>query len=98
MIEGPLRKRIARLREEGPSHRRTRTGKIVSIRQHYDDKDMAQLELEDEAQPKPAKNKKGMPMDVSYRRSFDATVPKAHTAGLKLGDRVHVHTTVEKAK
>ncbi len=94
----PLQRRIRDFGKGAPMHHTTRTGKLVGIREHYDDKNMAQMDLEDEAPPPKPKGKKGdaVPSDT-YRRRFEAVVPKQHTAGLKLGDRVHVHTRVEKA-
>jgi len=95
--DSPLRRRIAQLRE--PVHKTTRTGKVVGIREHYDDKGLARVELEDEVQPKPKKGPDGkaQPSSLDYMRTFDATVPKTHAQGIAIGDRVHVRTTVEKA-
>ncbi len=96
MAVTPLQERIRAFgRGDLPMHQATRTGKVVGIQEHYDDKDKARVDLEDEAPPtKKAKN--GKVVDTFGRR-FEAVVPKAHTAGIKLGDRVHVHTKIEKA-
>ena len=93
--KNPLGDRIKQLRGER-GHKRTRTGTVKGIREHYERKDMARIELEDEHPPAKTKGATAK-IDNEFARSFDVEVPKAHTAGLKLGDRVHVHTTIEKA-
>lgn len=94
-----LQQAIRRMRGS-PTHKVTRTGIVKGVREHYSNKDMASVELEDEAAPpKPKRGKGDGPVvDEGYRRRFDVEVPKAHTKGLGIGDRVSVHTMIERAK
>lgn len=99
----PLHQRIRELRGEGEKkgHRKTRTGKVTGIHEDYDDKSVARVDLQ-ELGLKGTAEENGAATAVlkspsKAARSFTVEVPKAHTAGLKLGDRVHVHTTIEKA-
>jgi hypothetical protein len=94
----PLHDRIRQLRGDG-GHRKTRTGKVVGVSEHYDRKDIARIELEDEAKPPKLKThtKGEIAPSPSYRRRFDVEVPKAQARDLALGDRVHVSTIIEKA-
>lgn len=93
--KNPLGDSIKRLRGSG-GHQKTRTGTVKGIREHYDRKDMARIELEDEHPPAKTKGATAK-IDSGFARSFDVEVPKTHAKGIALGDRVHVHTTIEKA-
>jgi hypothetical protein len=95
-----LQRRIRAMRGP-PAHKTTRTGIVKGVREHYSNKDLASIELEDEQAPPRRKRAKGSPTavaDDTYRRSFNVEVPKAHTKGMAIGDRVHVHTSIERAR
>lgn len=95
----PLHRRIRELRGEG-GHKKTRTGTVTGIHEHYDDKSVARIDLEELGlRGTKAENKAATATLPKSRfdKQFTVEVPKHHTAGLKLGDRVRVHTTIEKA-
>jgi len=97
----PLHERIREMRGDGKkSHRKTRTGKVTGIHEHYDDKSIARIDLEELGlRGTTAENKAATATLPSSRfdKQFTVEVPKHHTHGIKLGDRVRVHTTIEKA-
>jgi len=92
-----LQQRIRAMRNG--THTTSRTGKVCSIRDHYDKQNVACVELEDESPPPKlkTKGKNDVATPADYRRRFDIELPKAQAKNLALGDRVRVQTTVEKA-
>src|SRR5258706_100515 len=94
----PLHQRIRELRGEGgKAHRRTRTGKVTGIHDHYEDASIARIDLEELGlKGSTAENKAATATLPSNRfaKQFTVEVPKAHTAGLRLGDRGRVHTAI----
>jgi hypothetical protein len=108
MMSDPLHERIRRLRGDGVSSKKRRTGKVTGIREHYRDPSIAQLDLQDEDMggAETVGGRRGATKLSSaataaptskYDTQFSVEVPKKHVKGLRLGDRVHVHTMIEKA-
>lgn len=98
--KNPLGDSIKRLRGE-PKHKKTRTGKVTGIHEHYSDPSIARVELEDQGLGLKGSKKANRAATAAptskYDRQFSVEVPKEHAKGIALGDKVHVHTTIEKA-